>query len=238
MTRGKFICLEGIDFSGKSNQTRRLLEYLKTLDTPVTTARDPGATSFGEVQRLILKEPERFYTVFNAVFSDYKGFPEGGIDPLQKRTPFSETLVYIAARADLVNHIILPVLEQGGNYVGDRFKMSTDTYQGAGRYRNDPEMLDLIDRMSKVANQGLEPDLTFLLDIPHEVMVERSPKVLDEIESEVEDFWHRVIAKYRELAKTDPKVITIDGTLDKEVIFNEFIRPEVDRLLKRQTYGP
>lgn len=142
---GLFIAFEGGEGAGKTTQSRLLAERFTELEIPCLLLREPGGTELGEYLRAYLKS-ER---------------------PL---APEAELLLFEAARVELVTSRLLPALEAGTAVVADRFYGSTVAYQGHGR-RID---LDVIASMNGFASQGINPDLTFLLDLPPEEGLKRT----------------------------------------------------------------
>ena len=129
---GLFVTFEGIDRSGKTTQARMLCQALGDDCLPV---REPGGTEVGERVRELLK------------------------DPALAIGPQAEALLFAAARAELVERVIRPALDDGRVVVCDRFLDSSLAYQGAARGLGVEE----IARVNSFATGGLEPDLTFLL---------------------------------------------------------------------------
>lgn len=141
-----FITLEGPDGSGKTKQIQPLANFLKEKGYTVFTAREPGGTAIGDQVRDILMN----------------------LDNTSMR-PRTETLLFCAARAQLVEEVIRPYLEKGEVVLLDRYADSTMAYQGYG-HQND---LALIKNLLVFATGGLKPDLTLLLDVDPEVGLRR-----------------------------------------------------------------
>ena len=141
-----FITLEGPDGSGKTKQIQPLANFLKEKGFTVFTAREPGGTAIGDQVRYILMN----------------------LDNTSMR-PRTETLLFCAARAQLVEEVIRPHLEKGEVVLLDRYADSTMAYQGYG-HQND---LALIKNLLVFATGGLKPDLTLLLDVDPEVGLRR-----------------------------------------------------------------
>ncbi len=141
-----FITLEGPDGSGKTKQIQPLADFLKERGFTVFTAREPGGTAIGDQVRGILMNLEN-----------------------TSMRPRTETLLFCAARAQLVDEVIRPHLEKGEVVVLDRYADSTMAYQGYG-HQND---LVLIKNLLDFATGGLKPDLTLLLDVDPEVGLRR-----------------------------------------------------------------
>lgn len=148
--------------------------------------REPGGTVLGEKVRDILLEI--------------------GEHDLHAR---AELLLLAAARAQHVEELIVPTLRSGKNVVCDRFSGSTIAYQGYGRE------LPIEDVMvaNEIATQGLQADMTILLDLPYELSLERRGVTPDRIEAAGEDFHVRVFEGFRAIAKADPEHwVVIDGS--------------------------
>lgn len=141
-----FITLEGPEGSGKSSQMPLLAEFLRQQGQVVLTTREPGGTPIGDQVREILTNMRN--------------------TSMHART---ETLLFCAARAQLVNEVIRPHLERGEIVISDRYADSTLAYQGFG-HGND---LDVLHGLLQFATGGLWPDLTLLLDLPVETGLQR-----------------------------------------------------------------
>jgi dTMP kinase len=236
MTKGKLICFEGIDNCGKTTQIAKTLDYMKSLDFKVTSGREPGTTALGGALRRIIKEPERVYSLFNHAFEDNEDFQE--LDITQKRSYAAEILLFMAPRAEYFAHVVEPIIEQGAYFISDRCRHSTRAYQGGGRYKSNPEIINFINNVNDFVTKGIYPDITFFLDISPQTMVERSGGKRDYMESSNLEFWHATRAEYLKIAEEDGnKFITIDGTKERDTIFNEDIKPNLTKLLKIQHYG-
>jgi dTMP kinase len=138
---GIFITFEGPEGSGKSTQARLLYERLQGEGYPVILTREPGGTRIGELIRRILVDLRH-----------------------TEMAPTTETLLFSAARAQLVSELVRPYLATGGIVLCDRYADSTYAYQGYGLGRD----LDELHVITEVATGGLMPDLTFYLDLPVE----------------------------------------------------------------------
>jgi dTMP kinase len=122
--------------------------------------------------------------------------------------PMAELLLFCAARADLVRRVIRPALEAGREVVSDRFADSSSAYQGGGRGLG----IDLAERLSEAAAEGLRPDLTLLLWIDPEQAAQRSGGD-DRFEAAGPDFQRAVASAYEEIAlRHADRVVKIDGT--------------------------
>jgi dTMP kinase len=122
--------------------------------------------------------------------------------------PMAELLLFCAARADLVRRVIRPALEAGRNVVSDRFADSSAAYQGGGRGIG----LELAERLSEAAAEGLRPDLTLLLRIDPEQAANRSAGD-DRFEAAGLDFQRAVASAYEQIAKKHPeRIVVVDAT--------------------------
>ncbi|MFP4439205.1 MAG: dTMP kinase [Chloroflexaceae bacterium] len=146
---GLFITFEGLEGCGKSTQVRLLYERLQARGYPVILTREPGGTRIGEMIRRILVDLQ--HTEMAAT---------------------TETLLFAAARAQLVSELIRPYLATGGIVLCDRYADSTYAYQGYGLGRD----LDELHAIIKVATGGLVPNLTFYLDLSPEEGLERKQR--------------------------------------------------------------
>jgi len=236
MAKGKLICFEGIDNCGKTTQIAKTLDYLRTLDITITSGREPGSTSLGGALRRLIKEPERVYQLLNAAYAGHEDFKE--LDVTQKRSDMAEILLFMTPRAEYYEHVVIPILEQGAHFVSDRCGDSTRAYQGGGRFNSNPNIINLINKINKFATQNNSPDITYFLDITPEVMIERSGGKRDYMESSDLDFWHSTREEYLKIMEEKgDKSIIIDGTKDRDAIFNEDIKPSLTKLLGIQNYG-
>jgi dTMP kinase len=175
---GFFISFEGPEGSGKSTQIHRLAAALAEQGHAVWTTREPGGTRAGETIRPILLGPHA--------------------GPL---SPWSEALLFTAARAELVEEVIRPRLHRGELVLCDRYSDSTLAYQGYGRGID----LETLRRLQSEATGGLSPDLTLLLDLPVEAGLARIPRnAKDRLDRETIAFHQRVYGGYHEMAASEP----------------------------------
>jgi dTMP kinase len=201
---GKFITFEGSEGSGKSTQTAKVLEYLKSKKIPVMLLREPGGVKISESIRKLLLD------VNNAGMGDE-----------------CETLLYMAARAQMVKEVLMPQLKSGKVILCDRFLDSTLAYQGYGNGID----IKTIEQLGSFATKGINPDLTILFDIQPEKGLGRAGDKKDRIESRPLEYHHRVRSGYLDLGKKYPeriKVIKVDA--DVEEIFKR-VKPFIDALL-------
>jgi dTMP kinase len=184
--RGFFIVLEGPEGSGKSTLVGPLAERMRATGVDPVVVREPGSTRAAEIARQALLDPEH---------------PVG---------PLAELFLYLAARADLVQSTIAPALDAGRVVLSDRFALSTEAYQMAGRGL-DPA---LVRAGNQAATGGVRPDLTLILDLAPELGQARqlaAGKRQDRLDRESVDFHRRVVNFY--LAVQGEGVRHLDGSL-------------------------
>ncbi len=190
MRRGRLITIEGIDGAGKTTLAAGLRNALSTPDRTVQLLREPGGVGASERIRSVVKDPE--LTVGAR----------------------AEALLYAAARAQLVQEALIPLLDRGVWVLLDRFVDSSLAYQGAGRELGIP----VIREINQFATDGLTPDRTLLLSIDPALGHARAQhrgEPLDRLEREGQSFWARIQSAYDELAAADPaRIRTIDATQD------------------------
>lgn len=204
MKNGLFITLEGGEGVGKSTNLIFIKLLLEDAGITVVTTREPGGTPFAEKIRQILLENREESVSENA-----------------------ELLLMFAARAQHIQHVIQPALEQGYWVLCDRFTDATFAYQGGGRRMN----MSMIEWLEDKVQGDLRPDLTLLLDAPIEVGMDRANQrgELDRFETEKQAFFERVRATYLLRAKQNPqqiKIINADQSLDK-------VQAEIDTLIQK-----
>ncbi|MBA2459500.1 MAG: dTMP kinase [Gemmatimonadales bacterium] len=183
---GLFLVLEGSEGSGKSTLLGPLADRIRESGEGPVVVREPGATRAAEFARQAL------------------------LDPDHTLGPVSELFFYLAARADLVQTVIRPALAAGRVVLSDRFALSTEAYQMAGRGLPAEVVLPA----NRAAADGLVPDLTLILDLPPAVGQARqvaAGKRLDRLDRESAEFHRRVIDYY--LAVRGDGVRHLDGSL-------------------------
>ena len=206
MSKGVFITLEGTEGSGKSTQLKTVEQYLQQHNRRYIKGREPGGTPIAEEIRNLLKTPRNDDAMCDT----------------------TELLLMYAARAQLVNTVIKPAIEQGIDVICDRHDLSTVAYQGGGRGMD----LSEIKAISKVVLGDFKPNLTILLDIDPIKGMQRAKArgELDRFEQSKMDFFVRVRNTYLECAKQDPNIIKVvngDDTLDN---VSSHIRKLLDNL--------
>jgi dTMP kinase len=188
-----FISFEGLDGSGKSTQADLLRARLEADGIEVVSTREPGGTELGEgIRNLVL---------------------HGG-----HVGPWAEALLYVAARAELVDEVIRPALERGAAVICDRYVDSSIAYQGVGRELGLDRVLDL----NLAAVGGLLPDRTFLLELDPREVPSRISRHHDRLERAGDDFRERVAAGYRQLAERFPeRIVVLDATRPADELAEE-----------------
>lgn len=175
-----FITLEGPEGSGKTSHLPPLVEYLREKGYTVFPTREPGGTSIGEQIR--------------EVIHDLKNV---------EMHPRTETLLYQAARAQIVEQVFKPRLAAGEVVISDRYYDSTIAYQGYGHQQD----LDQVRALVRYATGGLVPDLTILLDVDVEVGLKRKTQNGSEwnrLDAYTLEFHQRVRKGYLEMVKAEP----------------------------------
>jgi dTMP kinase len=144
------------------------------------------------------------------------------------RTAEPEILLFLAARAELVNYVIEPNLKAGVSVLADRFADSTRAYQGGGWYRSNPKAINFINTTHNFIIRNHWPDKTFLLKIPYEVSKKRLYEMSsgkDDFEKRERKFIEAIIKEYDNIAKENPqRVVVIDATKSKEEVFNQILQ--------------
>lgn len=208
MKRGLMISFEGIDGCGKSTQIAFVEEYLCERGYDIVRTREPGGCTISEKIREIILD------VGNAEMGEH-----------------TEALLYAAARAQLVEEVILPALSQGKIVLSDRFVDSSAAYQGEARGIG----METILRYNSFAVERCMPDYTFFLDFPPEAARKRMSKRTDtdRMEAEGLDFFDRVYAGYEKLCAADPgryRRIDVSGSKFQT---RDLIRRELQEILKK-----
>ena len=202
-----FITFEGGEGCGKSTQIAALAARLTNRGIPVLATREPGGCAIADAIRRILLDPANAALV-----------------------PRAELLLYAAARAQHVDEIIQPALSQGTWVLCDRFTDATVAYQGGGR-QLPPTTIETLNR---IATDGLQPDLTLLLDLPVEEGLRRAIGRNDQdgtahegrFEAETLAFHQRVRVAYRQLAESHERFRVVDASGEVDAVAGR-----IDRVL-------
>jgi dTMP kinase len=209
---GLLITFEGVEGSGKTTQIGRLKNYLIKKGIRCIVTREPGGSPIGEGIRKILLDPDH-----------------------REMSPLSELLLYEASRAQHVRDVIKPELRKKTVILCDRFCDASIAYQGYGRKID----LTWVERLNRLATQGIRPDLTFLLDCPSDIgltrALERNRLRKQEKEGRFErekiQFHNRVRKGYLSIAKREPRRLkVIDTRQGVDKVF-ERVRKAVDAIL-------
>lgn len=195
---GFFISIEGTEGVGKSTAIEGLKGYFLEKNIDAVFTREPGGTPNAEKIRALL---------LGSALTD----------------PQSETelMLMYASRLEHTKSLILPALENGKVVVSDRFFDASFAYQGGGRGLD----CDIISKLNNWVLGEFKPNLTILLDAPHDVCAERMArrKEKDRIEQEQADFFERVRMRYLSLAEEDPRFEVIDASMSAEAVLHAIV---------------
>lgn len=197
MSKSRFITLEGVDGAGKSTHIKCIENYFLNKKINFFITREPGGTDLGEKLRTLL--------LHNEMHS------------------LTETLLMFSARCEHINRIIKPKLEENTTVISDRFTDATYAYQHGGKSVD----IETIDTLKKIIQKDLEPDLTFLFDLPVKISIERLNKTrkMDKFEKESEDFHQTIRSTYLNIAKKNKdRFYLIDSTKDISAIQGEIVK--------------
>jgi dTMP kinase len=189
-----FITFEGPEGSGKTSQLPALATYLERLGYKVVCTREPGGTAISDQIREVLTSMKN-----------------------QELHPRTEILLFLAARAQLVEQVIKPALEVGKIVLCDRYGDSTLAYQGYGHGLD----LKILRQMLEFATDHLTPDLTLFLDLEVEVGLTRKKKGAEwnRLDAYALAFHKRVLEGYHQLIAEEPKRwVTVDATQDIDTV--------------------
>lgn len=181
MDNGIFITFEGADGCGKTTQYNLIAEYLQEKGYDIIKTREPGSKGLGQKIRELLLH--------------YDG----------EVSPTCETFLFLADRAQNIDVIIKPAVEQGKIVLCDRHIDSTIAYQGYGRGKDIKQAKIL----NNLATNGIKPDLTILFDVSTEIAQQRVGEEKDRMESAGLEFHKKVRNGYLEIAKAEPERIKI-----------------------------
>jgi len=180
-----FFSFDGLDGVGKTTQIQLFVEWLRTAGHDVVTCQDPGSTPLGEALRGILLG---------------HSYPIAGA---------SEMLLFMAARAQLVEEVIRPALARGQTVVSDRYLLANLVYQGHAGGLD----IEAVRRVGEVATAGIMPDAVFLLDLPPQQAAQRMTRDLDRMESRGDAYQARLREGFLTEAARDPRrIVVIDAS--------------------------
>lgn len=202
-----FITLEGPEGSGKTSHIPHLVQFLREQGYTVFPTREPGGTSIGEQIREVIHDLK------NA-----------------EMHPRTETLLYQAARAQIVEEVIKPRLKMGEIVLSDRYFDSTIAYQGYGH----GQPLEQVRQLVRYATGGLTPDLTILLDLDVEIGLQRKSKQQEwnRLDAYTVDFHKRVRAGYLEMVTQEPERWKVVDSSQKWDVVQQNLRGEILGRLK------
>ena len=209
VAQGKLITIEGLDGAGKTTLADGLIRELTARGAPVRLLREPGGVDVSERIRALVKDP--------------------ALDVL----PRTEALLYAAARAQLVEQLLRPLLQDGAVVLLDRFVDSSLAYQGAGRELG----VEQVRAINLFATEGLTPDRTLLLRIsPADGRARQLERALepDRLEREDEHFFSAIASTYEDLARAEPERIrVIDAAQPPETVLRDALAALDDLPLSR-----
>ncbi len=194
--RGLFLTLEGVDGAGKSTHVQWLVDQLTERGVQVVWTREPGGTALGEKLRALLLH-----------------------EPMSLEC---ETLLMFAARAEHLQAVIEPALRAGHWVVCDRFTDATFAYQGGGRELG----VERIAVLERWVHPALQPDCTWLFDVPLAVARERLDRTReqDRFEQEAAAFFERTRAVYLARAQQEPlRIQRVDATQSVDQIRQQIV---------------
>lgn len=211
---GFFISFEGTEGAGKTTLIQKLQAYLSACGKDVVLTREPGGSGLGKKLRAIILNAE------------------------EKISSGAELFLFLADRAEHVEEVIKPALEQGKIVLCDRFADSTAAYQGYGRGMDKA----LLETLNGVATGGLLPDLTIVLDLEPEIGLSRAKRrnaeqnlTVEEgrFEAEALAFHQKIRRGFLELAKSDSRFLVVDAMQDADTVFEQ-VRQKIADLLKTE----
>lgn len=203
MARGYFLSLDGVDGAGKSTQCNLLADWLRSRGRTVVQCHDPGGTELGkELRHLLL---------------NYRG----------SMTLPTEALLFMASRAQLVAEVIKPALAAGSVVVCDRFLLANVVYQGHAGGLDTAKLWTI----GNFATGGLEPDITFVLDLPAEISLSRRKPSADRLESRGADYFAKVRAGFLAEAALRPERCRVIDALPPAEFVQEQLRHEIQPLV-------
>lgn len=201
---GLFLSLDGIDGTGKSTQCRLLADWLRGLGRTVTLTHEPGGTILGNE--------------FRSILLGHRG----------EMTVACEMFLFMASRSELVTNVIRPALADGQVVISDRFVLASVVYQGhAGGLPP-----DRVREIGQTATDGLDPDLTLILDLPVPAALTRRGRTPDRMEAKGVAFQEAVREGFLTEARRLPaKIAIVDASPDASVVHLS-LRRAIEPLLR------
>lgn len=205
-----FIVVDGVNGAGKGTLIRSINDYIIHRGIPLLLTREPGGTPLGEAIRALLLE-----------------------NRAKSRKPMSETLLFIADRAEHVETVIKPALKKKQLVISDRFYYSTLAFQGYGRGLD----LEVLEKMNLYAIDGCLPDCVIILDLDPKVGLERtqsrSSSEKDSFEQEKLQFHNKIRRGFLAMAEKLPEqFVVLDGSQKAEAVFTQ-AKVVIDRWLNQ-----
>ncbi len=204
-----FFSIDGGDGTGKSTQSALFCHWLHAEGHEVVGCRDPGSTALGEAVRELLLHRDDL--------------------AIDRR---SEMLLYMAARAQMVEEVIRPALEQAKTVVADRYLLANVAYQGYGGGLD----VETVWQVGRMATGGLMPDLTIVLDLPAEAAASRLGRQRDRMEAQGDAFHGRVREGFLREAARREDVVVVDASRSIEEVQGD-LRAEARKVLQRWARG-
>ena len=187
-----FFSIDGVDGVGKTTQMTLFCQWLREQGRDVVTCRDPGSTELGEALREIVLQRHSL--------------------TIHRR---SEMLIYMAARAQLVEQVIRPALEAGQTVVSDRFLLANVVYQG---YAGGLDV-EQVWQVGRIATADVAPDLTFVLDMDLQEASRRLDRELDRMERQGAEFRQRLRDGYlAEARRQHVRIEVVDAGQDVDAV--------------------
>lgn len=208
--KGLFITLEGLDGAGKTTQLHKAAELLRQQGYEVVESREPGGTTLAEQVRNL---------VLDAAL------------PLSNTT---QTLLYLAARSEHVDKLLRPSLQAGKIVLCDRFSDSTLAYQGLAAGWTMEELTELR-QLNGFATEGLEPDLTLVLDGDPQLLLQRrnARGVTDRYEEQGLELQYRLRSAFAALAEAEPERMRLINAEGSEDQVHQAIMTVIEEFLER-----
>lgn len=196
MKQGKFIVMEGVEGAGKSSQCKRLAAALSAKGIPTVLTREPGGVPLAEKLRELI------------------------LNPAYSPDALTELYMYVAARREHLNKVIIPALSSGKTVICDRFSYSTLAYQGYGRGID----LDFI-RTLNVQTVTVKVDIALFLDLPPAQGFARKGGVDggDRMENGGMEFFTRIYDGFKAMCAAG-ELLAIDASGNEDETFDKIYK--------------